>query len=694
MDDGRFMSGDFRYLFQDSMPAPNSSTRENQYYDPVHESREWHLNNSSPQAYLTQISSAWATSPAFITYENPSDNGFQELYNPLNQSQEEDDSITSAIPSSDVLRNNHNNYNTTRYPSEFYDFEGINEIESSSSHGRQNLGPNSLATTITGFMSPMFLSNPELASIDTQLTQMNSTAIERNTTMPSRPQLRPPLRRHIGKPQSMLDDCSLAKPSTQAPNEQISSVINPSEVEPVSLQGPTRLRRRHRSQHSHPEAPNLQIPSNENILRREYGAAFGNSSTGGNSTASAIREAVIRRAIFEKRIPSKSVIATLETVRLEELEKNDRSCMICYNEFGLANPEGIIELPLRLPKCKHIFGDKCIKKWFEDSDSCPYCRDKLSSEKSLKKIYGIDTPNQSRDRLVALRRRIVHAQNLSRYISSVELTNSRIAQSIQSSNILESPRNDMFRDSNSILTSDDLRNLSANRISAYDAERRRCLQGRGSSYRSANHLNRNQNGRSARSARSNLPASPDPGMFPQMFIPLRNNLSGLNTSVNTNTSPLRGGIDGQETNFQVSPTNLQYNGNRGLGSSFPETNPWRGVTSMREPTERMNEILNELRNETLLRIENSSTPFSVETSIYTEDRPQGYIQYLSEPQSIDIELQRPQLLSTPNWQPPDSRDVMSVNSISHIIHSDHSDEDTNSEDLMNSVSQSPPQPVA
>jgi hypothetical protein len=27
-----------------------------------------------------------------------------------------------------------------------------------------------------------------------------------------------------------------------------------------------------------------------------------------------------------------------------------------------------------------VFGDHCIKKWFEESDSCPYCRDKLPSE--------------------------------------------------------------------------------------------------------------------------------------------------------------------------------------------------------------------------------------------------------------------------------------------------------------------------
>jgi hypothetical protein len=55
-------------------------------------------------------------------------------------------------------------------------------------------------------------------------------------------------------------------------------------------------------------------------------------------------------------------------------------CIICYNDFGVQNPDGFVESPVRLPKCKHIFGDRCLKQWLQDSDSCPYCRDKLPSE--------------------------------------------------------------------------------------------------------------------------------------------------------------------------------------------------------------------------------------------------------------------------------------------------------------------------
>ncbi|KAM3077039.1 hypothetical protein ACMFMF_004953 [Clarireedia jacksonii] len=51
------------------------------------------------------------------------------------------------------------------------------------------------------------------------------------------------------------------------------------------------------------------------------------------------------------------------------------------------NPEGISEDPIRLPKCKHIFGLGCIKKWFEENDSCPYCRDKIPSESARKLMF-------------------------------------------------------------------------------------------------------------------------------------------------------------------------------------------------------------------------------------------------------------------------------------------------------------------
>ncbi|KAI1116842.1 hypothetical protein F5Y14DRAFT_458353 [Nemania sp. NC0429] len=81
-----------------------------------------------------------------------------------------------------------------------------------------------------------------------------------------------------------------------------------------------------------------------------------------------------------KRVASKKALASLQSVDIADLPESERTCVICYNDFGVANPEGINEAPLRLPKCKHVFGDHCIKKWFQESDSCPYCRDKVHSE--------------------------------------------------------------------------------------------------------------------------------------------------------------------------------------------------------------------------------------------------------------------------------------------------------------------------
>ncbi|PBP21552.1 hypothetical protein BUE80_DR007410 [Diplocarpon rosae] len=91
-----------------------------------------------------------------------------------------------------------------------------------------------------------------------------------------------------------------------------------------------------------------------------------------------------------KRLPTKIALASLETLKVDDLQGEEKTCIICYNEFGVSNPEGLVEQPIRLPKCKHIFGDKCIKKWFEDSDSCPYCRDRLPSEvKRLSPVSSI-----------------------------------------------------------------------------------------------------------------------------------------------------------------------------------------------------------------------------------------------------------------------------------------------------------------
>ncbi|KAG5979593.1 hypothetical protein E4U55_004994 [Claviceps digitariae] len=89
---------------------------------------------------------------------------------------------------------------------------------------------------------------------------------------------------------------------------------------------------------------------------------------------------VFRGNASSKLVASRAAIQSLELLETCSLEENEKTCVICYNDYGVASPEGVIEVALRLPHCKHIFGDHCIKKWLEDSDSCPYCRSKLQSE--------------------------------------------------------------------------------------------------------------------------------------------------------------------------------------------------------------------------------------------------------------------------------------------------------------------------
>lgn len=124
--------------------------------------------------------------------------------------------------------------------------------------------------------------------------------------------------------------------------------------------------------------------SEEELSEHALRAAAELSGSGPSSddiAAQRIRaEQVLRGQLSNcKRIASKKALASLESVEIDSLPESERLCMICYNDFGVASPEGVNEAPLRLPKCKHVFGDHCIKKWFTESDSCPYCRDKLPS---------------------------------------------------------------------------------------------------------------------------------------------------------------------------------------------------------------------------------------------------------------------------------------------------------------------------
>ncbi|KAL7935246.1 hypothetical protein V8C35DRAFT_278996 [Trichoderma chlorosporum] len=84
-----------------------------------------------------------------------------------------------------------------------------------------------------------------------------------------------------------------------------------------------------------------------------------------------------RNHVSAEKMNVKSARTCLQKVDIQDLPESERTCVICYNDFGVETPEGIHEEPVRLTKCKHIFGDHCLTRWLEESDICPYCRDKL-----------------------------------------------------------------------------------------------------------------------------------------------------------------------------------------------------------------------------------------------------------------------------------------------------------------------------
>ncbi|CAK7200519.1 hypothetical protein SEUCBS139899_003215 [Sporothrix eucalyptigena] len=92
------------------------------------------------------------------------------------------------------------------------------------------------------------------------------------------------------------------------------------------------------------------------------------------------------------RVASKEALSSLQSVSIDSLDEDERTCNICYNDFGIAAPEGHVEQPVRLPRCKHVFGDRCIRTWLQENANCPYCRDKLDSEPSYARLGNLYSP--------------------------------------------------------------------------------------------------------------------------------------------------------------------------------------------------------------------------------------------------------------------------------------------------------------
>ncbi|KAI0459691.1 hypothetical protein F5B21DRAFT_525126 [Xylaria acuta] len=202
-----------------------------------------------------------------------------------------------------------------------------------------------------------------------------------------------PLSRHTPEPipqaTGLVEDGS-SQPASHSPsgpastaphrtNDQSGRMINPVEIRRASTAAIGRARR---SMQRYTAAQSEWLGENAVLLRRdmslmEFAESFPGAIADGEGAMSG---RFLRGHCSGKRVASKKALASLQSVNIADLPESERTCVICYNEFGVANPEGINEAPLRLPKCKHVFGDHCIKKWFQESDSCPYCRDKVHSE--------------------------------------------------------------------------------------------------------------------------------------------------------------------------------------------------------------------------------------------------------------------------------------------------------------------------
>lgn len=68
---------------------------------------------------------------------------------------------------------------------------------------------------------------------------------------------------------------------------------------------------------------------------------------------------------------------------LEELEKNNDSCAICWDHLDAAR---------KLP-CGHLFHNSCLRSWLEQDTSCPTCRQALSDSIEKEKSSSMNDMN-------------------------------------------------------------------------------------------------------------------------------------------------------------------------------------------------------------------------------------------------------------------------------------------------------------
>jgi len=208
---------------------------------------------------------------------------------------------------------------------------------------------------------------------------------------------------------------------------------------------------------SHPHAPRAphssrrhrhSMPRSATITNGDLDDPVSPRSRQPSAVDDRLREAqAFRGSLITKRVASLKAIKSLRSVPISELPEDERSkllplsrycsrrtdhfflsavCNICYNEFGVETPEKVTETPVRLPGCKHVFGDRCIKTWFEDSNLCPYCREAMESEMRSfmpQAVHGaLSTPGANQLRAVLLQ----NPEMLQRIYDDPELVNELI----------------------------------------------------------------------------------------------------------------------------------------------------------------------------------------------------------------------------------------------------------------------------
>ena len=119
------------------------------------------------------------------------------------------------------------------------------------------------------------------------------------------------------------------------------------------------------------------MQNNINILNN-----LNNNNTGFNGLNGNLRNNVINNHNNKLK---EQLIKELDEFQYKNINKFydnsssiDKTCPICLNKYILTDK--VKELP-----CKHIFHKKCVKTWFQRSDSCPLCRFDLKEEIQRKK---------------------------------------------------------------------------------------------------------------------------------------------------------------------------------------------------------------------------------------------------------------------------------------------------------------------